>query len=111
MSTPVINSVANSNGIVALTAGRYLFTLQLGCTYDNATSQPVTMALHGSISGNSPLLNVVTTRANAFGVQAFTNASVILNITEGQNYTMRLTNTDYLSSIDRNTKIIVQRVY
>jgi hypothetical protein len=36
--------------------------------YDDATSQPVNMSLHGSVDGVSPLLNIVTNRAPSFGV-------------------------------------------
>ena len=68
LSTPVTNSISNSSGTLALSAGRYLVTLMLGAYYDGAVSQPVTMSFHGQATGSSPLLNVVTNRAHAFGV-------------------------------------------
>lgn len=111
LTTPVTNSVSNSSGTLTLSNGRYLVTLMLGCTYNEAVSQPVNMALVGQATGVNQLLNIVTNRAHAFGVQIFTTASAIINVTAGENYTLRLTNTTYLTSIDRNTKVIVQRLY
>ena len=93
---PVTNSVSNSSGTLSLEAGKYLVTLQLGAYYDNAVSQPVNMSFHGAATGTSPLLNIVTNRAHAFGVQIFTSASAILYVSAGELFTMRLTNTTHL---------------
>ncbi len=48
-----------------------MVNLMVGAYYDQAVSQPISMAFVGATNGVSPLLNVVTMRAPAFGVQAF----------------------------------------
>jgi hypothetical protein len=58
-----------------------MISLYVSASYDEATSQPVNCALVGSILGVSPYFNVVTNRAPAFGVQAFTCLSGIIDVT------------------------------
>ena len=111
LTTPVTSNLSNSSGTITLSPGKYMVNLMIGAYYDAATSQPVNMALVGSTNGVNPLLDVVTMRAPAFGVQAFTTASAIINVTAQENFTMRLTNTTYLQSIDRNTKVLIQQIY
>ena len=68
LATPVTRGITNSSGVVSLDVGKYMVSLYVAASYDNATSVPVNCALVGSVSGVSPYFNVVTNRAPAFGV-------------------------------------------
>ena len=96
LATPVTSNLSNSSGVITLSPGKYMVNLMIGAYYDEAVSQPVSMAFVGAANGVNPLLDVVTMRAPAFGVQAFTTASAIINVASQENFTMRLTNTTYL---------------
>ncbi len=65
------------------------------------------MTLTGSSSGVIPLLDVVTNRAGAFGLQAFTTCSAIITVAAQENYTMVLNNVTYLQELDKNTKLLI----
>jgi hypothetical protein len=65
------------------------------------------MTLRGSSVGDVPLLDVVTTRAPAFGVQAFTSSSCVITVAAQENYTMVLNNVTRLQELDRNTKLLI----
>ena len=68
------------------------------------------MTLKGASSGNIALLDVITNRAGAFGVQSFTSASCIITVATQENYTMVLNNVTYLQELDKNTKLLIQQI-
>jgi hypothetical protein len=96
LTTPVTSNLSNSSGTITLSPGKYMVNLMIGAYYESAVSQPVNMAFVGATSGVNPLLDVVTARAPAFGVQSFTTASAIVDVATQEDFTMRLTNTTYL---------------
>lgn len=111
LATAVANGISVASGAFTLAPGTYNVTMTLGAQYNTATSLPVSMKLQGSISGASPFLNLVTNRAGALSTQVYTTASTVLTVAAQEVFTMVLTNITYLSQIDRNTKLLVQRVY
>ncbi len=81
--------------------------MMVGAYYSSATSVPIRMTLSGSSVGAVPLIDVVTNRAGAFGVQAFTTCSAIITVAAQENYTMVLNDVTYLQELDKNTKLLI----
>jgi len=59
-------------------------------------------------TGSFGLVDVVTNRAEAFEVQSYTTISGVLSLATAENFSMKLTNVEYLYKLDLTTKVIIQ---